>query len=270
MNAVTAIGGGGASALMPNTQLPVPQDISAGIKRMIGEAATDVAQFRREHGAKSSWQISNWALLNMGWPPDAEGTKVELARLHKIADQRTPEGIAAARWYAKHGLTDGWEQLLKQYTRLVGPRQARAAERLLHDTLGMVNSVTQTAKSAALRDRPFVVDPNFPLAVDKPGNSPSYPSGHASSAWAAAIVLAYLMPDRKAEFFNIATQASYARLYGGVHFPSDVMAGVKLSATVAMYNVQTTDAVQRRGTKNSGVAGRRLPNAAKLHGKRVA
>lgn len=255
MSALAPIGGG-ASALMPATHLPVPRDISDGITRMLREAAADVAQFRREHGAQTPWQIPNWALLRMGWPPDADGTKAELERLRQIAGQRTPEGIAAARWFAKHGLTDGWEQLLKQYTRHAGPAQARAAERLLHDTLAMVNSVTQTAKSAALRDRPFVVDPTLPLAVDKPGNSPSYPSGHSSSAWAAAIVLAHLMPDRKAEFYDIATQASYARLYGGVHFPSDVMAGIKLAATVALYTVQTARGVTPlRGTRNGGIAG---------------
>lgn len=260
-----------AAAQVPH--LDVPADIEAKIQAAIASANPDIATFEHEHRPSERWMIGEWALQQLGFPPKGEEQAAELAYLHRLADSRTPDGIAAARFWSEHGLTDGWEGYLDEYRRKVGPAQARAASKLLHDTLMMVNHTTQVAKATSMRDRPFTVDPTLPLAVDKPGNNPSYPSGHTTAAFAAATVLAHLMPDRRAEFFDIAKQAAFARLYAGVHFPSDVMAGVKLATTMATYQVRHTIArpVEGTATVNPGVAGtrRRIPGAAQLAGERL-
>ncbi|MCW2950520.1 MAG: Acid phosphatase, partial [Thermoleophilia bacterium] len=133
----------------------------------------------------------------------------------------------------------------------------------------MVNHASQVSKAAAARARPFVDDPTLTVAIDKPGNNPSYPSGHSSGAYAGAEVLAYLMPDRAAEFMNIAAQVAYSRLYGGVHYPSDVIAGAKIASTITAVLTRSTMAKPKRGLRpkagNGGVAGGRhalLPQTA--------
>lgn len=252
--------------------LQVPADFLALLDGAVREGRADAATFAREHTPAERWMVPDWALLRMGWPPKTDTE--DLAYLHAVARTRTPQGVETARYWAKHGLVDEWEKMLDEYTARVGPAQARSGRKLLHDALMMVNNVTQTAKAAAGRKRPFVVDPTLPLAVDKPGNSPSYPSGHTSAAYAACMVLAHLMPDRREHFMGMAREASWARVYSGAHFPTDVVAGAKLAATVVDYLTRTSLAMPASGTDrvNPGVAGtrRRIPGAAALAGAPLA
>jgi hypothetical protein len=205
------------------------------VSKSLGEGLADARLFAKSHGFSDRSLITSWALLRMKWPPSGDAQAAEIKKLHELAATRTDAQTATARWYADHGLTEAWDVYLADYSRQVGPAQAKAAKKLLDDTLMMVNEITQTAKAAAGRTRPYVVDPTLETAVDKPGGSPSYPSGHTTAAFAAAIVLGYLMPKRAKEFLNIAMQVAYSRNYAGVHFPSDVYAGVKLASTIAFH-----------------------------------
>lgn len=252
-----------ASAASPGVTgapLDIPKDFADKLDAAVAEGVEDANVFLREHAPSERWMVPAWALLRMKWPPKDD--KPELAFLHEVAGARTPAGVERAKYWASHGLTDEWEALLEEYTRRVGPRQAQAARKLLHDALMMVNNVTQTAKAGAARQRPFVVDPTLPLAVDRPGNNPSYPSGHTTAAFAASLVLAQLMPDRRDEFMGNAREASWARVYAGVHFPSDVLAGAKLATTVTTHLIRTSRVRPLRGTKNPGVAGSKRPGIA--------
>lgn len=67
---------------------------------------------------------------------------------------------------------------------------------------------------------------------DDDGN-PSYPSGHAAGAQAAAGAIARLMPDATAEARRLAEEAEDARLAGGFCYPSDLTAGRDLGARTA-------------------------------------
>ncbi len=219
----------------PSTPLEPPSDVVDVITKALLEAQADVREFAGLHSVREHWKINQFALRKMKWPPGGDAQDAELKLMHRIADSRTPDGVKTAQWYSTHGMDEAWVAYLADYTKTVGPRQARRATKLLNDTLDMVNQVTQQAKAAAGRKRPYDTDPTLQVAIDKPGGSPSYPSGHTSAAFAAAIVLGYLMPQRAKEFMDIATQASFARIYGGVHYPSDVAAGARIAATVALY-----------------------------------
>ncbi len=268
-----ASAGAAPSAAVDGAKLVVPQEFLDKLAKAVAEGARDAAAFGDEHTPSERWMVPDWALLRMAFAPkDDTG---ELAYLHEVAKGRTDAGVARARYWSKHGLTDEWVAMLDDYVKKVGPAQARAAKKLLHDALMMVNKVTQTGKSANLRKRPFVVDPTLELVVDKPGNSPSYPSGHTTAAFAAGLVLAHLMPDRRDEFLGLAREASWARVYAGVHFPSDVLAGAKLATTVATYLITTSQARPVNGTApavNPGVAGgrTRLAGAVQLAGQPLA
>lgn len=259
-----------APAAVP--KLDVPVEFAARLDQAMAEGVADAEAFARDHTPAERWMVPDWALLRMKWPPrdDAE----DLAYLHQVARARTPDGIAAARHWAKHGLTDEWNRHLEQYMDRATPPQARAGRKLLNDALMMVNTITQTAKAGAARRRPFDVDPTLPLVVDRPGNNPSYPSGHASAAYAAGLVLAHLMPDRRDEFLGLAREASWARVYSGVHFPTDVVAGAKLATTVAHYLAENSLARPLPGGRNDrssdSAAGSPLPDAPKLAGQPLA
>jgi undecaprenyl-diphosphatase len=53
----------------------------------------------------------------------------------------------------------------------------------------------------------------------------SFPSGHATFAWALAVVLASKEPRAKYLFYLLAVLISLSRIYLGVHYPADVVAG---------------------------------------------
>lgn len=62
----------------------------------------------------------------------------------------------------------------------------------------------------------------------------SLPSGHAATSFAGAVVLTYLFRRGAPAFFLLAVAIAFSRIYVGVHFPSDVLAGAALGAGVAV------------------------------------
>jgi membrane-associated phospholipid phosphatase len=81
----------------------------------------------------------------------------------------------------------------------------------------------------AIRD--LGLDPNFTSYLPTPV-FPSYISGHSTYSAAASEVLAYLFPDKAADFRAKAQEAGISRLYGGIHYKSDNEVGLQVGAKV--------------------------------------
>lgn len=240
----------------------IPKELVGQLAASEQLGAESASEFLKTHSKAERTMVAAWAVMKLGYPPKDDAP--DLAVLHAIEAARTADGIAASKFWAGSGMEEVWRDILKDYTSKVGPAQARAAVKLLDDALMVTNQAAQISKSSVARKRPFIVDETLTVAIDKPGNNPSFPSGHTTAAYAGAEVMAYLMPDRAAEFRGLAEQVAYSRLYGGVHFPTDVIAGAKLATTVTQVMAKTSGVKPRRGTKrkagNGGVAaGRRVP-----------
>ena len=83
-----------------------------------------------------------------------------------------------------------------------------------------------TLKPLAARARPWVVMENFTALVTS-SDPHSFPSGHTCAAFAFGVALCAMVPRKwaKAAALTAAALMGFSRLYVGVHFPSDVLAG---------------------------------------------
>ena len=93
------------------------------------------------------------------------------------------------------------------------------------------------AKFFYFNPRPSAVDNSIKTLTGLP-NFPSYTSGHSTFSGAAATVLGHIMPGKASQFKEMAQEASLSRLYGAIHYRSDIEAGMKCGETVGAFAVE--------------------------------
>jgi membrane-associated phospholipid phosphatase len=92
------------------------------------------------------------------------------------------------------------------------------------------------AKFAYFNPRPSQLDPRIKTVVGLP-NFPSYTSGHSTFSAAAAAVLSYLFPSGATSFGAMSDEAAISRLYGGIHYRSDIEEGKTHGTRIGGYTV---------------------------------
>lgn len=117
------------------------------------------------------------------------------------------------------------------------------------EAAALTAGVTYIAKGLAARARPYVYNtsltPEERYALTGPGDASvhqSFFSGHTSSAFAAATLLSTMYTDLYGSStaskivwgssLSLAAFTGYARVKGGVHFPSDVFVGAAVGAAI--------------------------------------
>jgi undecaprenyl-diphosphatase len=92
--------------------------------------------------------------------------------------------------------------------------------------------VASLLKALVDRPRPFERIPEAdPLIHGIIGNS--FPSGHAATSAAGALVLSLVAPRAAPYFALLAGAIAFSRVYAGVHYPLDVIAGALVGFAVA-------------------------------------
>jgi undecaprenyl-diphosphatase len=82
------------------------------------------------------------------------------------------------------------------------------------------------------RSRPAAAEPDPLPLVDLPATF-SFPSGHATVSFACATVLAFAIPRFVVPLYALAALIAFSRVYVGVHYPTDVIAGAVLGILLA-------------------------------------
>ena len=94
-------------------------------------------------------------------------------------------------------------------------------------------ATVKDAKNVWKRQRPAAVsDQVHPLAKEK-ADDWSYPSGHATFGYSTAVLLANMLPEKRAAIFERADVYAQHRIVMGAHFPSDIAAGRMAGTLIA-------------------------------------
>ena len=112
------------------------------------------------------------------------------------------------------------------------PQLAELIERVMNSAYYAIAD----AKKYFKRTRPFVYF-NEPTSIPQEEESHrstfSYPSAHAAMAWAAALVLAELLPEHQDDILQTGYEIGQSRVITGYHFQSDVDAA-RIAASTAV------------------------------------
>lgn len=162
--------------------------------------------------------------------PDSLAAEADLFVVLRMQAARTPAQVEWAKLveqadvFALFG-ADG----------LLGPDFSRpnlpALDALLRQLAAELRPLNHAVKEKYARARPFLADAAVEPCVQRP-ESDSYPSGHSFSAHVWARVLAEVFPEQRAALIARADDIGWGRVIGGVHFPTDLVAGRRLAVAV--------------------------------------
>jgi membrane-associated phospholipid phosphatase len=244
-----------------------PSDVQAGLAlgHEIGKAAITRAKADRSDtpwDGKLATGRNMWAgtnpigIMRGGWvpwvltsadqfrppPPPAPGSPQMAADLAEVMNfQRTPQSKRTSYFWAVVPELREWIAItnLKIFEARMDDDPPWAARAMALTMIASDDSFIGCfeAKYHYLAPRPFQMDSNVDMLFLAP-NHPSYPAAHGCGDGAAEAVLSYLFPNDAAYFKERAEEGALSRLWAGIHFRSDLDAGLKLGRSVGQLTVE--------------------------------
>ena len=159
--------------------------------------------------------------------PDTLAGRADLEAVLQSQMWRTLEHVAWAKRVDKNDAFMSADVLGTWFTREKLPLTAAFLKEVDEDR----HEITEVAKKLFARARPYAVDPRVQPCVGKPAND-SYPSGHTTSIFTRAGVLAEIFPEKRAELWAFAHRAAWGRVQAGVHLPTDLVGGWLLAEAI--------------------------------------
>ena len=184
-------------------------------------------------------QVRPWTMttaqvvaLEPGPPPSTSSQKMrdEVAEVKRVTSSLTREQLAIAlNWNDGAGTATPpghWNAIAADYVREARMSEVRAARvyALLNMAMHDVAVGCWDAKMRYFNPRPSQLDPSIKTMIGLP-NFPAFPSGHSTFSAAAATTLGHFFPQSAASFRAMADEAGISRLYGGIHYRSDIVEG---------------------------------------------
>jgi hypothetical protein len=155
-------------------------------------------------------------------------TRERLAIVHKWAD--------GAGTYTPPG---HWNDIAAEHIRDANFSEVRSARAFALLNMAMHNAAISCwdTKFFYCNARPSQLDPSIKTGTGVP-NFPAYVSGHSMFSASGAGVLSYLFPEHASEFQSMAEEAAMSRLYGGIHYRKDCMAGLDVGYDISDHLVE--------------------------------
>lgn len=185
-------------------------------------------------GSVKAWTMTSAEVVSLepGPPPSTSSVemKADLATVKNTTDNLTREQMAIAlKWNDGAGTATPpghWNAIASDYVRDARMSEVRAARvfALLNMAMHDVAVGCWDTKMKNFNPRPSQLDPSIKTMIGLP-NFPAFPSGHSTFSAAAATTLGAIFPQGASTFDAMADEAGLSRLYGGIHYPSDIREG---------------------------------------------
>lgn len=180
-----------------------------------------------------------------GPPPStsSQQMKDEVAEVKRTVEHLTNDQLAIAqKWNDGAGTYSPpghWNDIALEYVRDAKLSEVRAARAfaLLNMAMHDAGVGCWEAKYFYFNPRPSQMDPSIRTKIGIP-NFPSYTSGHSTFSAAAATILSDLFPGGTGSFGSMRDEAGISRLYGGIHYRSDIDAGKAHGNRIAGYTLK--------------------------------
>ena len=177
-------------------------------------------------------------------PPSTSSAEMqqELAEVKNAVDNLTRDQLAIVYKWADGVSTPTppghWNAIASDYVRDARFSEVRAARAFALLNMAMHDAAVGCwdVKYAYFNPRPSQMDPSIKTVIGLP-NFPSYSSGHSTFSAAADAVLSYLFPSGASAFDAMRDEAAISRLYGGIHYRSDIEGGKVHGARIGGYTV---------------------------------
>ncbi|MGL4654293.1 MAG: phosphatase PAP2 family protein [Sarcina sp.] len=109
--------------------------------------------------------------------------------------------------------------------------------------------VVTILKDTIQRPRPFLTLTDLHPLISLP-TSYSFPSGHASSAFAGALIVAYMFKKWIVPAYIVAIGIALSRVYLGVHYPSDIIVGAIIGTLSSIIIIVLYNKILSKKCKN--------------------
>lgn len=113
-------------------------------------------------------------------------------------------------------------------------------------TISMIVQVIlqQTIKRIFTRKRPYEQHIEITNVINPPDRF-SFPSGHTTAAFTTVFVFYYFFPQLFIPSLIVAIMIGFSRIYLGLHYPSDVIAGIGLGFVCAKIGIWCSKIVEQ-------------------------
>ncbi len=185
-------------------------------------------------GVKAWMMTDNDIVSNRPVPPPLTASgkmEVEIKEVKYYAEHLTRERLAIVHKWADGVNTytppGHWNDIAAEYIRDANYSEVRAARAfaLLNMSLHDAAVACWDTKFFYFNPRPCQLDESIKTGTGLP-NFPAFTSGHSTFSGSAATVLSYLFPEHSDYFMSEAQEASDSRLFGAIHYRSDIEMGL--------------------------------------------
>jgi hypothetical protein len=196
--------------------------------------------------AVKTWILTPTDIVNVrpGPPPPTSSAQMaqELAEVKQAVEGLSRDQLAVVYKWADGASSPTppghWNFIAEPYVIAANFSEVRAARAFALLNMAMHDAAVACweTKFTYFNPRPSQLDPSIRTMIALP-NFPSYESGHSTFSAAAAEVLSYLFPEGAADFSAMKDEAAISRLWGGIHYPSDIEVGKQHGAVIGGYAV---------------------------------